>query len=63
MYFSEISVTVTYLHNYIDYEIVKDKPIDKVLKIYEQYDIDPSRPQNLIIALTETRVELMDKLW
>ena len=62
-YFSEISVTVTYLHNYIDYEIVKDEPIDKVLKIYEQYDIDPSRPKNLIIALTETRVELMDKLW
>ena len=40
-YFSNVSITITYLHNYIDYEIVKDKPIDQVLKVFETVNVDP----------------------
>ena len=63
MYMSKLSVTISYLHNFINYEIVKDEPIDKVLKLFREVDINPAEPQNLMIALTETRVSLMDKLW
>ena len=32
-YFSGMSVMVTSLNNYVDYEVVKDVPIDQVLRI------------------------------
>ena len=62
-YFSKVAITITYLHNYIDYEIVKDKPVDQVLKVFETVDVDPYKDQNQMIKFEETRVELMDKLW
>ena len=32
---------VSYLHNYVDYEVVKDDPVDRVLKVLQTDRIIP----------------------
>ena len=40
-YFKDISIMVSYLHNYVDYEVVKDNPVDRVLKVLQTDRIIP----------------------
>ena len=54
---------ISYFHNFINFDVVKDDPIESSMKIYQTFPITPYEPDVKMISLTETRVSLMDKLW
>ena len=62
-YFNNVQVMITYFHNFVNFDLVKDDPIEKSLQIFQTFNVKPNVDDVKFISLMETRVSLMDHLW
>ena len=62
-YFADKILVFYEVTNFIDYQTVKDDPIDKMAQINASVKIDPLKTSFGRMDYQETRVELQDNLW
>ena len=62
-YFADLDIYLSYLKNFVDFEEVKDEPIERVLRLLQGFKIETERPLIRFFKFIETRVSLMDNIW
>ena len=61
-YFSKVTVYLSFMKNFVDFEQVKDEPIERVIKLFQGFQIDLDNPLLRLHKFIETRVSLLDNI-